>query len=54
MASKEKKTVTETGTRADLDTIVIPVVEEHLKLSKRQIVTGRVTLHKTVEEHLLS
>jgi uncharacterized protein (TIGR02271 family) len=32
--------------------IVIPIAEEHLQVSKRQVVAGKVRLHKTVEERL--
>lgn len=52
MASKKRKAVTKKQARAERTNVVIPVVEEQLKLGKRQVVTGRVTLHKTVEEYL--
>ena len=32
------------------DTEVIPVLREELKVSKREVETGRVTVHKTVSE----
>jgi uncharacterized protein (TIGR02271 family) len=50
--SKKQNRPLQKRSQEELDTIVIPVVEEHLKLGKRHVITGRVTLHKTVEEYL--
>jgi uncharacterized protein (TIGR02271 family) len=32
--------------------IIIPIVQEQLQVEKRQVVKGKVRLHKTVEEYL--
>ncbi len=36
----------------DGEVIVIPLAREHLQVSKRQVVGGKLKLHKTVEERL--
>jgi uncharacterized protein (TIGR02271 family) len=38
--------------RGQSEVAVIPVVHEQLQVGKREIVRGKVRLHKTVEEHL--
>jgi uncharacterized protein (TIGR02271 family) len=38
------------GRQGNADTVVIPVVEEEVAVAKQRTVTGRVRIHKTVEE----
>jgi uncharacterized protein (TIGR02271 family) len=38
------------GTQDNADTVVIPVLEEEVAVAKQRRVTGRVRIHKTVEE----
>jgi uncharacterized protein (TIGR02271 family) len=48
----KKSAVTSAETNDAAEAFVIPVAEEHLEVDKRQVVTGRINLVKSVEERL--